>query len=167
LDAPSRGFFFRSRDVGGWALRFGAVAQRTFRVFEGAALAPLQRRNQTVDLGAFRLPCSRAIRLQASDQNREIARAAGRIADAFDETQISAGVRDERADVFERAAQPSRGGAQVVQRFAVEAALVRAPDPRFKRRDTLVDESGGPGVEYSRGLSPEKVWESSYRAQRA
>jgi hypothetical protein len=115
-------------------------------MLEGAALSAFERSDEPVDLRAFSLSGQRAIRLQASYEDGEIACIAGCVADAFDEPQISAAVWHERSDVFERAAQPSRRGAQVVEPLAVEAALARATCASFKRRDTLVDESGGPGV---------------------
>lgn len=132
-------------------------------MFERTALAVFEGRDQTVDLGSFRFSRERAIRLQASDQDGKIARFARRVADALNEAQISAAVRDERADVFERSAQAPCSGPQIVQRLAVESALVNAPVPRVKRRDALLDQAAGPVVEYSRGLSPENVWGASYR----
>ena len=120
-------------------------------MLERAALATFKRGDEPVDLGTFSFSGERAVRLQASDEDGEIARISGRVADALDEPEISTAVGDERSDVFERAAQPACRGAQVVEPLTVETALARAPCARFKRRDTLVDKSAGPGVQCSRG----------------
>ena len=69
-------------------------------------------------------------------------------------------MRDEHPDVFERAAQPSRSRAQVVERLTVETAFFRAAPSRFERRDAFVDQSGGPGTQSFRGrLSRKNVWD--------
>jgi hypothetical protein len=125
-------------------------------MFERAPFAPFERCDQTVDFGTFRLTGDGTRGLQPSDEHGEIACIARRIADSLDRSKISAAERDERSDVFERAAQPARSSSQIVQGFTVEAALFGAPAPRFERRDALVDQSGGPGVEIVRCRFSEK-----------
>jgi hypothetical protein len=78
-------------------------------MFERTAFAVLERCDQAIDLGALRFSRERTICLQAPDQDGQIARIARRVADVLDEAQISAAVRNEGPDVFERTAQAPRG----------------------------------------------------------
>ncbi len=122
-----------------------------FGNFECAAFAAVQDGDQAVDFGAFREAGAGTIGLQPSDQDREISCLARLSADVFDDAQVPV-FGDERTEIFECSAQAACRCTHVVQRFTVESARLRAPPPRFERRDALFDELVCPGAELFRTL---------------
>jgi len=59
--------------------------ERLLGALERTPLAPFEPGDEVVDFGTFRFPRERTVGLEPSDQDGEITRFTGRVADAFDD----------------------------------------------------------------------------------